>query len=413
MILLSRPRRRHRDPVVEVDARDHGEHRGWRSSRSRRLASADPGQRWLALFASTRAIATATSTALLIGHRVTSHDGLLAAIAISYSLGSLVAIVRSRRLQRMPAVWVADGVAVLALVIASAQWRSPFYLLALTTLVLPATTLPFRRALAYGALFTLGYLGVAIATGIDWSTIETTARLETFATHLMVPMIVVLALAYAAQLLDRLEKERERSERLAIESERRRIAWELHDSAKQRIHAAHLILSALQREREDTALDQAISEVRSAAADMESSLTELRTPLLDGRGLSDALRARAHELRAATDAEIEVSGESPPLPPFVVAHAYRIASEALTNAVRHAEADTIQVRIAHDPDRLNIVIDDDGRGVPANPRPGSSGLRSMRNRAAAIGGKLAIRTGAGQRGTAISLSVPLTQNGDT
>jgi signal transduction histidine kinase len=385
----------------------------WRDGRRPRLPSDHREQRWLALFASTRAIAAATATALLIGHRVTSHDWLLAAVAITYSVGSLVAIVRSRRLQRMPAVWVADGVAVLALVIASAQWRSPFYLLALTTLVLPATALPFRRALIYGAAFTLGYLGVAIATGIDWSTIETTARLETFATHLMVPMIVVLALAYAAQLLERLEQERERSERLAIESERRRIAWELHDSAKQRIHAAHLILSALQREREGPALDQAIREVRSAAADMESSLAELRAPLLDGRGLSDALRARVHELRAATDAEIEVTGKSSALPPFVVAHAYRIASEALTNAVRHAEADRILVRIAHDPNRLSILIEDDGRGVPANPRPGSSGLRSMRNRAHAIGGELAITTGQGQRGTAISLSVPLTQNGAT
>ena len=378
---------------------------------SRRLPTAYPEQRWIALFASTRAIATLTATALLIGHRVTSYDWLLAAVSITYSLGSLLAIVRSRRLQRHPAVWIADSAAVLGLVIASAQWRSPFYLLALTTLVLPATTLPFRRALAYGGMFTLGYLGVAIATGIDWSTIETTARLETFATHLMVPMIVVLALAYAAQLLEHLERERERSERLAVEAERRRIAWELHDSAKQRIHAAHLILSALQRRREGAGLDQAIHEVRSAAADMETSLAELREPLLDGRGLSEALRARAQELAAATDAEIEVSGRSARLPPFVVAHVYRIASEALTNAVRHADADRIQVRIAHGPDRLSIVVEDDGRGVPANPRPGTGGLRSMRNRAEAMGARLAIAPGPGQRGTAISLSVPLTDNG--
>ena len=75
-------------------------------------------------------------------------------------------------------------------------------------------------------------------TGIDWSTLESTARLEAFSTHLMVPMLVTLALAYASQLLGRLEAERERSERLALQSERRRIAWELHDPAKQRLHVA-------------------------------------------------------------------------------------------------------------------------------------------------------------------------------
>ncbi len=368
-------------------------------------------QRWVALFATTRAIATATAIALLVGHRVTGHDWLLGGIAITYGVVSLAVIARSPRLQSLPVVWIADGAAVLALVLAAGQWRSPFYLLLLTTLVLPATTLPFRRALAYGAATTTAYFAVALATGIDWSTIETTARLESFATHLMVPLIVVLALAYSGQLLERLERERERSEQLAVEAERRRIAWELHDSAKQRIHAAHLILSAVAGQREDARLEQAIGELRFAGEDMESSLTELLTPLLEGRGLGDALRARARELSAATTAHIDVRGESAALPPFILAHAYRIASEALTNAIRHAEAERILVRLAQDPDRLEIAVEDDGRGVPADPRPGSSGLRSMRDRAEALGGRLAITAGAGERGTTVSLSVPLPSNG--
>ena len=82
-------------------------------------------------------------------------------------------------------------------------------------------------------------------TELDANTLESTIRLETIATHLMVPVVVVLALAYAAEILERLRGERLRSERLAVESERQRIAWELHDSAKQRVHAAHLVLSAL------------------------------------------------------------------------------------------------------------------------------------------------------------------------
>lgn len=60
----------------------------------------------------------------------------------------------------------------------------------------------------------------------------------------MVPL-VVLALAYAADVLDQLRGERMRSERLAVESDRQRIAWELHDSAERRVHAAPLVVSAL------------------------------------------------------------------------------------------------------------------------------------------------------------------------
>jgi signal transduction histidine kinase len=153
--------------------------------------------------------------------------------------------------------------------------------------------------------------------------------------------VVVLALAYAQRVLDRLGAERERSERLAVEAERQRIAWELHDSAKQRVHAAHLVLSAL-----DGALphgqraiaDQALGELRGATAEMDTSVAELREPL-EGRPVDVLLRERAAELAGASTAEISVSGSLPHLSPLAAAHVYRIAAEALTNAVRHADAD--------------------------------------------------------------------------
>ena len=68
---------------------------------------------------------------------------------------------------------------------------------------------------------------------------------ETLAIHLSLPFLLVCALAYAADALRRLGEERTLRERLAIEAERKRIAWDLHDSAKQRIHAAHLLVSSL------------------------------------------------------------------------------------------------------------------------------------------------------------------------
>ena len=365
---------------------------------------------WLGLFALTRAVATAVAVTLLIAHRVTDHDALLATIAIAYGTLSIVVASYVRALTHAPLAWALDGAVALTFVVAAAEWRSPFYLLALTALVLPATALAMRPALAWGAAFTVAYFGVALVTGIDWSTLESTARLEAFSTHLMVPMLVSLALAYASQLLARLEAERERSERLALQSERRRIAWELHDSAKQRLHVAYLILDAA-RGRIDAAerggLDQAMHELRAATTDMETSLADLRAPLLEGRRLTAALRERADELAAAGAARIIVRGETSTLPAFVAAHTYSIATEAVANAVRHADATSIDVRLEHAPGYLSLRVSDDGSGLPATVRPGATGLRSMRQRAEAIGAELLVTDTHPGPGTVVSLWVPL------
>ena len=121
---------------------------------------------------------------------------------------------------------------------------------------------------------------------------------ETLAIHLSLPFLLVCALAYAADALRRLGEERTLRERLAIEAERKRIAWDLHDSAKQRIHAAHLLVSSLAGRVEapvDHIVARATVELESASADMDTSLAELRSPL-EGRPLEEALRARAAEL---------------------------------------------------------------------------------------------------------------------
>ncbi|MGH2897672.1 MAG: histidine kinase, partial [Solirubrobacteraceae bacterium] len=254
--------------------------------------------RWMRLLLMTRLLASATAVLLLVVHRVTAHDSILIVAVAVYTAVSLGVLSRAARLQLAPLAWLADGACVLVLVAASEDWRSPFYVLMLTALILPATGLPFRRALAWGLGFTLAYLGVAVYTELDANTLESTIRLETIATHLMVPLVVVLALAYASDVLERLREERRRAERLAVESERQRIAWELHDSAKQRVHAAHLVLSALQGQVAGASAElvgHALSELRAAGADMDTSVAELRMPL-EGRPVERLLAERAAEL---------------------------------------------------------------------------------------------------------------------
>lgn len=372
-------------------------------------AADDARSRWLDLLAMTRAMGAAVAIALLAAHSVSGYDPALIVATLAWTVVSIGAFARSAALQHAPIAWLIDTGVALLLVYLSTDWRSPFYIFALTTLILPATALPFRRALGWGLGFTTGYLAVAILTErLGGETFERAIRLEIITTHLMVPLVVALALGYASELLTRLRAERERTERLAVQAERQRIAWELHDSAKQRVHAAHLVLSALDGRADGSQeiVEHVLAELRAATADMDTSVAELRAPL-DGRPVDLLLRERARELAPASTARIEVTGGLPDLPPLVATHAYRIAAEALTNAVRHSGASRIDVELGADRDALWIVIRDDGAGLPDEARPGSHGVPSMRNRAETIGAALEMTSGPDGRGTVVSLSLPL------
>jgi signal transduction histidine kinase len=142
---------------------------------------------------------------------------------------------------------------------------------------------------------------------------------------------------------------------------------------------------------------------------MDTSLAELRSPL-EGRRLDQALRSRALELGPSARPEIRVEGEAPELPPLVGAHAYRIASEALTNALRHADASLVEIGFSRRDGQLHVTVLDDGRGLPTELRPGANGLLAMENRAATIGARLIIGRPPGG-GTLIELDIPLDHTG--
>ena len=378
--------------------------------RGQRGLSDSAPSRWLGLFVITRAAGVLVIPPLFLLQDLEASGGALALLAIGYALGSGGLVLRSTQLQRSPAFWTGDCMAVLGLVMAFGHWRSPFYLLALSALILPATGLPLRRAVAFGAGYVLAYFGVALLTGVDWDAIATSARLQTFGALLLVPLIVTVVLAFAADLLRSLEAERRRSEGLALEAERKRIAWELHDSAKQRIHVAHLLLSSVATGDGETPspVELAADELRAATADMDTSLRDLREPRFDGGSLEAALSQWAARLEAGCDVDIEVVGDAPALPPAIVTQVYRVGREALTNVVRHAGASRATVVLQASAERLQLAISDDGSGMPDRIRCGAAGLRSMRNRAEALGGELEIRQGDDGRGTVVLLDVPVT-----
>lgn len=187
---------------------------------------------------------------------------------------------------------------------------------------------------------------------------------------------------------------RARSEAAALESERSRLAREIHDAPLQQLSGVVRSLDLRpDAERETEALREVADQLRSIA-------TELYPPALDDLGLSAALKSVAQRTReVAPDVAIvaaiaDTSPDAGTRPPSEVELAVlRIAQEALSNAVKHSGASTIRIAGRISPWLIDIAIEDDGHGISraalrrAQER-GSMGLRSMERRAAAIGGEL-------------------------
>jgi signal transduction histidine kinase len=226
-----------------------------------------------------------------------------------------------------------------------------------------------------------------------------------------------------ARLARELEREGRRlqalSQRLvdAQEMERRRIAHELHDEIGQALTAVKLSIQTAQSLSSDCcedALTSGIEAVEGALQQVRDLSLDLRPSLLDDLGLIPALRWFLD--RQAQQASFGVQFDGQPLPhrlaPELEIACFRMVQEALTNAARHAQAETIEVSVAVEDDTLKMTIKDDGVGFDVTEafelaaRGGSMGLLGMRERAAVAGGNLAIESASGE-GTMIEARLPL------
>jgi signal transduction histidine kinase len=223
------------------------------------------------------------------------------------------------------------------------------------------------------------------------------------------------AAVHAQRLRDDLSRSRARLV-VAREEERRRLRRDLHDGFGPTLAAVAMRADAATAhlaDRPDDArrdIEAIASEVRAAMTDLRRLVDGLRPPSLDQVGLAGAVREQAERLASRDDGSgpvitVEAHPEPlPELPAAVEVAAYRIAVEAVTNAVRHAGARTCTVRLTAG-DHLAVEVTDDGRGVA----PGSSagtGLESMRERAVEVGGALAVEPGP-SRGTIVRADLPL------
>jgi signal transduction histidine kinase len=189
--------------------------------------------------------------------------------------------------------------------------------------------------------------------------------------------------------------------------ERRRLERDLHDGAQQRLVSLGVQVRRLQlslpRDARilSPALDQIVSEVGAAIADLRQIAAGVRPARLD-EGLAAALRDLARTSPIPVD--VEASGERAPA--SVEAAAYFVACEALTNAVKHGAPSRVTVRAVSDNRTLHVTIADDGVGG-AIVRRGfrTSGLAGLQDRVAAHGGTLEI-VSPGGKGTRVEVAIP-------
>jgi PAS domain S-box-containing protein len=204
----------------------------------------------------------------------------------------------------------------------------------------------------------------------------------------------------------------------AIESERNRIARDLHDGPVQGVSAASLSLEAsllmIGAGDVDRGVD-VLSKVRAELADeadaLRALMSGLRPPVLEERGLMPALREAVTRFGMEQGVEAELTGTLPrPMSADLETLAYRVVQEALTNAAKHARAGHVTVSVEATATSLRVEVQDDGRGFDSGMtreflRQGRVGLASMRERVELANGTFVIRS-TPDRGTSIVATLP-------
>lgn len=234
----------------------------------------------------------------------------------------------------------------------------------------------------------------------------------------------VATMVHQADLLESLSLRQEQLRILmrrlseAEEAQRRSLARILHNQIGQSLTALGLNLNVVKSQLDaetaamvDERLDDSLNLVGEMADHIRSMIADLRPPMLEDYGLVAALDWYSKKVSSRVDMDIAVASEQDDvrLPEKIEMALFRIAQEALTNTLKHAQASQITITVTLDGDVVRLVIADDGIGFDVNERPApddeqSWGLLNMRERAEAVGGRCHIESHPGE-GTRIIVEV--------
>jgi two-component system NarL family sensor kinase len=200
--------------------------------------------------------------------------------------------------------------------------------------------------------------------------------------------------------------------------ERNRLAREIHDTIAQSLSAITFQLEAAEAllvretepepERVRGSVTAALDLARKGLEEARRSVLDLRAAPLEGRTLAAALADLAANSGGAPEVTFEAAAIQGSLPAAVEVGLYRIAQEALQNALHHATAARVLLRLETTPDGIRLIIEDDGQGFAVGDTAGSSrfGLVGMRERARLLGGTFQLESSPGA-GTRVTVEVPL------
>jgi PAS domain S-box-containing protein len=226
-----------------------------------------------------------------------------------------------------------------------------------------------------------------------------------------------------AEILGQSELLRELSSRLLIsqDEERRRIARELHDSAGQSLAALSMDLARIEQDATRSpaqlakGVEAAQERVRQLSQEIRTTSYLLHPPLLDEIGLSSALHWYTEGLaeRSGLEIRLSVAENLQRLTPEMELAIFRLVQECLTNIHRHSGSKTAQIRIAREPDKIYVEVQDQGKGMSqerigeVRAKGGGVGITGMRERVRSLCGELVIESTAG--GTRIIAAFPHAQ----
>ncbi len=200
----------------------------------------------------------------------------------------------------------------------------------------------------------------------------------------------------------------------AVAEERARIGRDLHDGTIQSLYAAGLHLESVAITSSDVEtrgqVRQVVEGLNTTIAGIREYISGLRQPEGDAAMIATRLEDLARHFAGKTGVTVNVRvhgvDAAGPLPDETGQHLEQVLREGLSNAARHGQATHIDVELAFAPDELDLLVTDDGTGIPDPPTHMGEGLRNIRERARRLGGRAEIGPALGG-GTRVSLAIPL------
>ncbi|MGG1396605.1 sensor histidine kinase [Bacillus salipaludis] len=205
-----------------------------------------------------------------------------------------------------------------------------------------------------------------------------------------------------------------------IEQERNRLARELHDSVSQQLFAASMMMSAINEtkqlsedDREAKQLKMVEEMIHQSQLEMRALLLHLRPVALKNKSLQEGIEELLLELSMKVTMDIKWKVEAFPLDKGVEDHLFRILQESVSNTLRHAKAEKLDILLIKRDDLVIMRVVDDGIGfeVDDETKAGSYGMQNMHERALEVGGTLKVIS-MKNKGTRLEVKVPVMKNGD-